>query len=81
MFLEVEFLDFLPARHHSGAAADADVAPHAVEVLVVDCADVLGVGGEGGEVVAGEGVIMVGHCVGEAADDCFGDVWVLLVGF
>lgn len=48
VFLEMEFFDFLPAGHHAGSAADVDVPPHAVEVLVVDCADVGGGAGEGG---------------------------------
>lgn len=74
VFLEVQFLHFLPAGHDTGAAADADVAPHVVEVGVVDGADVGGGAAEGGEVVAFKLVVVVGHCVGEAADDRFGDV-------
>ena len=78
MFLEVELFDFLPARHDAGAAADADVAPHGVEVLVVDRADVAGGAGEGGEVVAAEFVVVVRHGVGEAADDGFRNVWEIV---
>ena len=78
VFLEVEFFDFLPARHDAGAAADADVAPHGVEVLVVDRADVAGRAGEGRHVVAAEFVVVVRHRVGEAADDGFCDVWEIV---
>ena len=80
VFLEVEFFYFLPAGHDAGAAAEFDGAPLLVEVLVVDCADVGGLGGEGGHVVAFELVVVVGHCVGEAADDGFGDVFVFGLG-
>lgn len=43
---------------------------------MVDGADVGGVGGEGAEVVAAELVVVVCHCVGEAADYCFCDVFL-----
>lgn len=42
VLLEMELFDFLPAGHDASAAADADVAVHLVEVLVIDRADVLG---------------------------------------
>ena len=42
MLAEVQFLHLLPACHDARATFDADVAPHVVEVLVVDGADVVG---------------------------------------
>jgi hypothetical protein len=42
---------------------------------VVDDADIVCLVGEGGELVALEIVVVIGHCVGEAADDGFGDVY------
>lgn len=74
MFLEMEIFDFLPAGHDAGPAAETHVLPLRVEGAVVDDADVLGVGGEGGELVAAAVVVMVGHGVGEAADNGFSDV-------
>jgi hypothetical protein len=41
---------------------------------VVDHADVSGVTGERGELVAAERVIVVRHCIGEASDDGFGNI-------
>jgi hypothetical protein len=42
---------------------------------VVDYADVFGLAGECGEFVAGPVVVVVGHCVGEAVDDCSSQIW------
>lgn len=70
----MELLDFLPSSHNSGSSTDSDVLPHCVEVLVIDDADVLGLIGKGGEIVASEVVVVVGHRVGKAADDGFGDI-------
>lgn len=70
----MQLLDFLPSCHYARTAADTDVAPHCVEVVVVYGADVGGVVCEGCEIVACELVVVVFHCVGEAADYCFGDV-------
>ena len=75
MFLEMKFLDLLPAGHDASAAADADVTPHLVEITVVDCADVFGLARERGEIVAAELMIVVGHGIGEAANNGFGDIW------
>lgn len=76
MLLEVQIFDLLPARHDASAAADAHVAPHAVEVAVVDGANVLRLVREGSEFVASGVVVVIRHSVGEAADDGFGDVFV-----
>lgn len=70
VFAEVLFFDALPACHYSRAAAELDASPHFVKVPVAYGADVFGLAGEGGELVAGPVVVVVGHGVGEAADDC-----------
>lgn len=75
VLFEMACLDFLPACHDAGASADGDSVPGGVEVGVGDCAGELGMGGEGDEIVAIKYVIVVCHCVNEAADDGFGDVW------
>ena len=46
MFLEMKFFDFLPAGHYACAAAKTHVAPHGVQVAVVDYADVVCLVGE-----------------------------------
>ena len=70
----MEFFYFLPAGHDAGAATEAHFAPHGLEVLVVECPDMRRAVGEGCEFVAAKVVVVVGHCVGEAADDGLGDV-------
>jgi len=77
MLFEMACLYFLPARHYSSASADGDSVPSRVEVGVGDCTCELGVGGEGDEVVTIELVVVVCHCVNEAADDGFRDVCVV----
>ena len=62
--------------HYAGATANADVTPHCIQIFVRDGADVISGGREGGQIIACEGVIVVGHGVGEAADYSFGDVWM-----
>jgi len=48
MFLEMQFLDLLPAGHDAGAAADFNLlGPEGVEVAVGHGADVRGAVGEG----------------------------------
>lgn len=74
MFLEVQLFDFLPAGHDACSAAETHAPPHGVEVLVVDDADIVGLRGECGKLVAGEVVVVVCHCVCEAADDSFSDI-------
>lgn len=73
----MELFDLLPACHDARTTAEADVAPHGVEVLVVDRTDVGRLAREGGQIVAAELVVVVGHRVREAADDCFCDVWII----
>jgi hypothetical protein len=75
VFLEMQVFNFLPAGHDAGSAAETHVAPHLLEVLVVHGADVVCLVREGCELVAAEVVVVVGQCVGEAADYGFGDVW------
>ena len=75
MLLEMEILDLLPSSHHSGSSTDSDILPHCVEVLVVDDANVLSLISKGGKIVTSEVMIVVGHCVGKATDDGFGDIY------
>lgn len=75
VFLEMKFLDFLPASHNTSATTELDFAsPDGVEVLVVDCADKLGVTRERRKVVAAVLVVVIGHSVCKPADNGFGDV-------
>ncbi len=74
VLLEMQIFDFLPACHHAGATPDSHGTPLLVKVAVVDGADVSGLAGEGGQVVAFGGVVVVCHGVAEAADDGFGDI-------
>lgn len=59
----------LPACHHVSAPSDCDVAPHSVEILVVDNVNVSCVAREDCEIVAAESVVVVRHCVGEAPNN------------
>ena len=70
----MELFYFLPACHYARTATEAYVTPHLLEVAVVDDADVRCLAREGRHLVALEVVVVVGHCVCEAADHCFGDV-------
>lgn len=74
VLLEMQLFNFLPTCHDTSAAADVDLAPHCVEVLMIDGSNVIGFGGESGEIVAAELVVVVGHGIGEATYDGFGDV-------
>lgn len=76
MLLEVQVFDFLPPCHHSSAAAKPDRAPLLIEIPVIDCTDVLGGVGEGHKIVARALVIVVRHCVAEAADDGFCNIYI-----
>ena len=78
MLLEMKLLDLLPAGHHASAAAEPDVAPHAVEVAMIDCADDMCAVREGDEIIAATVVVMVRKGIGEAANDCFGNVCVTM---
>ena len=67
----MSLFDLLPAGHHASATSNLDVTPHSVEILVVDCADVAGMGRKNGEIVAAECVVVVRHCVRETPDHSF----------
>lgn len=77
VFLEVALLDFLPAGHDASASAYGDSVPRFVEIGVSYRADKSGVTREGDEIVAIKFVIVVCHCVDEATDDSFCDIYVI----
>ena len=74
MLLEVQVFDFLPTCHDTCSATETNSLPHRVEVLVVNNANVVGLRGECGELIAGEIVVMISHRVCEAAYDGFCDI-------
>jgi hypothetical protein len=43
--------------------------------MVVDGADIVGRTGESGQIIAAKVVIVVGHGIAEASDDCFRDIY------
>lgn len=71
----MKILDFLPPCHDSRSSAESDIPPHCIEIPVVDDTDIVGLTRESGELVASKVVVVVGHCVGEATDDRFGDIY------
>lgn len=69
VFLKMPLLDFLPSSHDAGSAANLHSIPRRVEVSVVDGTNISSVRREGHEIITAEGVVVIGHCVDEAADD------------
>lgn len=74
MLLEMQLLDFLPACHDSSSTTEPDILPHLIDVVVVDGANVTRMGGKSAEFVAPKVVIVICHCIAEAADYGLGDV-------
>ena len=69
MFLEMEFLNFLPASHDSGSSPESNIPPHPIEILVVDNTNIVRLTRESSELIALKVVVVVSHCIGEATND------------
>lgn len=81
MLFEMQSLDFLPAGHDSGTALDPDVSPHAIQILMINSSNIFSRTGERDKVVAGCLLIMIRHSIRKAANNCFGDVYIVCVSF
>ena len=73
MLLEVQLLYFLPTRHHTGTTAELDPIPGLVKICVLDCTNVIRGARERDEIISGEGMVVVLHCIGKSTHDGFGN--------
>lgn len=74
----MKFFDSLPPCHHTRATSKSDlISPHLVHIAMIDRANVLSMGRKGNEVVPGRLVIVIGHRIGESADNGFSNVCIV----
>lgn len=70
----MQIFDFLPPCHDASSSSKSNIPPHRIEIPVVDDTDVVGLIRKSGELVAFEVMVVVCHCISEAAHNGFSDV-------
>lgn len=71
----MEFFHLLPTGHDSGATAESNVLPFAIEVLVVDGTNVAGLLGERNKIISARRMIVVCHGIRKATSDSFRNIY------